>query len=107
MQIWTRRSVIASGLAAAGCAAFDRPRLGVMYGSVSRPDDQPPLILIPGAFGSSLRKRSSGREIWPVSNAKLLFSDYSELGLPIDPATLEPDAAQCRGLRGVPRGARA
>ena len=92
MQFWTRRSVIASGLAAAGCAAFDRPRLGVMYGSISRPDDQPPLILIPGAFGSSLRKRSSGREIWPVSDSKLLFSDYHELGLPIDPATLEPDA---------------
>jgi len=92
MRRWTRRSVIASGLALAGCAAFDRPRLAVMYGSVSRPDDQPPLILIPGAFGSSLRKRSSGREIWPASDSKLLFSDYSELELPIDPATLEPDA---------------
>ena len=61
-------------------------------GAFRRPDEQPPLILIPGAFGSSLRMRSSGREIWPVSNAKLLFSDYRELGLPIDPATLEPDA---------------
>jgi pimeloyl-ACP methyl ester carboxylesterase len=92
MRRWTRRSVIASGLALAGCAAVDRPRLAVMYGSVSRPDDQPPLILIPGAFGSSLRERSSGREIWPASEAKLLFSDYRELELPIDYATLEPDA---------------
>jgi hypothetical protein len=92
MRRWTRRSVIASGLALAGCAAVDRPRLAVMYGSVSRPDDQPPLILIPGAFGSSLRKRSSGREIWPASDSMLLFGDYRELELPIDPATLEPDA---------------
>lgn len=92
MRRWTRRSVIACGLALAGCAAVDRPRLAVMYGCVSRPDDQPPLILIPGAFGSSLRKRSSGREIWPASDSKLLFSDYRELELPIDPATLEPDA---------------
>jgi hypothetical protein len=92
MRGWTRRSVIASGLALAGCAVVDRPRLAVMYGSVSRPDDQPPLIVIPGAFGSSLRKRSSGREIWPASDYQLLFSDYRELELPIDPATLEPIA---------------
>ncbi len=63
-----------------------------MDGSVPRPDDQPPLILVPGAFGSSLRECSSGREIWPVSDSRLLFSDYRELALPIDPATLEPDA---------------
>ncbi|MDH4167532.1 MAG: hypothetical protein OEV90_14125 [Gammaproteobacteria bacterium] len=92
MRRWTRRSVIASGLALAGCAAVDRPRLAAMYGSVSRPGDQPPLILIPGAFGSSLRKRSSGREIWPASDSMLLFGNYRELELPIDPATLEPDA---------------
>jgi pimeloyl-ACP methyl ester carboxylesterase len=92
MRNWTRRSVIAAGLAAAGCAVVDRPRLGVMYGGVTRPADQPPLILIPGAFGSSLRERRTGSEIWPVSNARLLFGNYRELELPIDAATLEPDA---------------
>jgi pimeloyl-ACP methyl ester carboxylesterase len=92
MRCWTRRSVIAAGLSLAGCAAFDRSQQAVTYASVTRPDDQPPLILVPGAFGSSLRECSSGREIWPVSDSRLLFSDYRELALPIDPATLEPDA---------------
>lgn len=92
MRCWTRRSVIAAGLSLAGCAAFDRSQQAVTYARVTRPDDQPPLILVPGAFGSSLRECSSGREIWPVSDSRLLFSDYRELALPIDPATLEPDA---------------
>ncbi len=92
MRNWTRRSVIAAGLAAAGCAVVDRPRLGVMYGGVTRPADQPPLILIPGAFGSSLREKRTGNEIWPVSTARLLLGNYRELELPIDAATLEPDA---------------
>lgn len=91
MRNWTRRSVVAAGLAAAGCAIVDRPRLGVMYGGVTRPADQPPLILIPGAFGSSLREKRTGSEIWPVSDARLLFGNYRELELPIDAATLEPD----------------
>jgi pimeloyl-ACP methyl ester carboxylesterase len=63
-----------------------------MYGSVSRPGDQPPLILIPGAFGSSLREKSTGREIWPVSDVRLLFGNYRELELPIDTSTLAPNA---------------
>ena len=55
MQRWTRRGVLASGLALAACA-LESPSLVRMYGS-ARPGTQPPLILIPGAFGSSLRDR--------------------------------------------------
>lgn len=98
MRCWSRRSVIAAGLGLAGCAAMDRTRLGVLYGTMSRPADQPPLILIPGAFGSSLRDRRSGRELWPVSDSKLLLSNYRELELPIDPDTLEPDASRAEAF---------
>jgi pimeloyl-ACP methyl ester carboxylesterase len=91
MRHWTRRGIIGSSLALAACAVFDRPQLGQLYAGTARPPDQPPLILIPGAFGSSLRDRSSGRELWPVSDSRLLLGNYRELELPIDPATLQPD----------------
>ena len=94
MRCWSRRSVLAAGLGLAGCAAIDRSPLDRLYGAVSRPAGQPPVILIPGAFGSVLRDRASGRELWPVSDSKLLLDDYEDLGLPINPVTLEPDPGQ-------------
>jgi pimeloyl-ACP methyl ester carboxylesterase len=84
---WTRRGVLASGLALAACAV-ERPRIGRVYGPPPR--DQPPLILIPGAFGSSLRDRSTKQEAWPASSQKLLLGNYRSLELPIDFRTLEP-----------------
>jgi hypothetical protein len=92
MRCWSRRSVIAAGLGLAGCAALDRSRLDQLYGGVSRPAGHPPVILIPGAFGSTLRDRRTGRELWPVSESRLLLGAYRELSLPFDPVTLEPDA---------------
>jgi hypothetical protein len=103
VQIWTRRSVIVAGLGLAGCAAVDRSRLGHLYG-LSRPVDQPPVVVIPGAFGSSLRDRRSGRELWPVSNSKLLLGNYRELGLPLDPVTLEPDSSQAEAYAVLREG---
>jgi hypothetical protein len=94
MRCWSRRSVLAAGLGLAGCAALKRSPLERLYAGVSRPARQPPVVLIPGAFGSVLRDRRSGRELWPVSTSKLLFDDYAELGLPIDPVTLDPDPGQ-------------
>ena len=44
---------------------------------------QPPLVVIPGAFGSSLRDRRTGREIWPGTNPQLLVSNYRALELDI------------------------
>jgi len=94
MERWTRRSVIASGLALAGCAAFDRPRLETVYRDAAAVTGgpRPPLILIPGAFGSSLRHRQTRDEIWPASDPKLLLGNYRELEMPIDPDSLEPVA---------------
>jgi pimeloyl-ACP methyl ester carboxylesterase len=89
---WNRRGFLAAGLGLglAGCARFDRPSLPWLYRTTQDNADQPPLIVIPGAFGSSLRDRRSGREIWPGSGGSLLVSNYADLELEIDPATLQP-----------------
>jgi pimeloyl-ACP methyl ester carboxylesterase len=53
---------------------------------------QPPLIVIPGAFGSRLLNSRTGREVWPGSSARLLFSSYEGLEVEIDGSTLNPRA---------------
>ena len=49
-----------------------------------------PVIVIPGAFGSRLRDRASGEELWPGPWWRILFSNYADLALDADPATGEP-----------------
>ncbi|HEY5680302.1 MAG TPA: hypothetical protein VIS55_09580 [Pseudomonadales bacterium] len=78
--------------AAAGCAQFGVPPLKRLYQSVPVPEDQPPLIVIPGAFGSKLRRRATGEEIWPRSGFALLFSSYPDVEVTIDADTLDPIA---------------
>jgi pimeloyl-ACP methyl ester carboxylesterase len=78
--------------AAAGCAQLGEPPLKRLYQSVAVPEDQPPLIVIPGAFGSKLRGRATGQEIWPRSGLALLFSSYPDVEVTIDPDTLDPVA---------------
>lgn len=91
---WSRRGFLAATLALAGCAGRKRPPLGPLYEPTRDSAGQPPLVLIPGAFGSSLRDRRTGREIWPRSNPRLLTSSYRDLEVSIDPATLEPIAGE-------------
>jgi len=92
MSRWTRRGFLAVGLGLAGCTRLDRPPLGPLYRATQESTDQPPLIVIPGAFGSRLRDRRTGREIWPRSDRSLLVSSYRALELDIDPDHLEPKA---------------
>jgi pimeloyl-ACP methyl ester carboxylesterase len=66
-----------------------------LYDQIGR-RDQPPLIVIPGAFGSRLLDTRSGREIWPRSSAKLLFSSYKGLEVEIDEDTLAPASGAIR-----------
>jgi pimeloyl-ACP methyl ester carboxylesterase len=89
---WSRRAFIAAGLSLGGCARFDRPPPGVLYGPTRGNTGQPPLVLVPGAFGSILRDGCSGREVWPGSSAELITSDYHDLEVGFDPVTLEPRA---------------
>ncbi len=72
----------------AACSAPVRPDLARMYSdAVASPDDTP-LILIPGLFGSKLRDRTTGVEVWPGDWKRVLFDDYSDLELKFDPVTL-------------------
>ena len=55
---------------------------------------QPPVILIHGVFGARLRDRKTEEEVWPGGIMSLLFSDYSNLALPIDKQTLMPASSK-------------
>jgi pimeloyl-ACP methyl ester carboxylesterase len=51
---------------------------------------QPPVILIHGAFGARLRDTVSHKEVWPGGLRSLLFHNYQEVALPINPDSLLP-----------------
>ncbi|HSS47180.1 MAG TPA: hypothetical protein VLL03_07190, partial [Burkholderiales bacterium] len=55
-----------------------------------RNTEQPPVIVVPGLFGSKLRDRATGKEVWPGSTLDIVFGKYEDLGLEIDPDTLLP-----------------
>jgi len=77
-------------LATAGCARTSAPPLALLYQDIGPKAGQPPLIVIPGAFGSQLRHRTTGQEIWPESDTSLMFSNYDNIEVAIDAETLEP-----------------
>ncbi len=51
-----------------------------------------PVVVIHGAFGARIRN-TKGEEIWPGTQTNLLFSNYDDLALHIDPKTLNPQAS--------------
>lgn len=75
------------GLSACSQAPM-RPDLGRIYSHARHSPDSTPVIVIPGLFGSKLRDRQTGAEVWPGNWQRVLFSDYRELALdaPEDPA---------------------
>ena len=73
----------------AGCATT-APDLQRLYSMLSGNPDQPPVIVIHGALGSRLARANDAKEVWPGSVRRILFSEYRELQLDIDPATLLP-----------------
>ena len=96
----SRRGFLLSGLSlASGCKPIpDRPPLEELYRHYGS-QDQPPLILIPGAFGSRLREIKTGKEVWPGSDARLLFSNYKGLEVSINEKTLDPNADEIEAYR--------
>ena len=68
----------------------DRGDSIAIYGRGFGNPEPPPLVVIPGAFGSELHDPASGREIWPGSAARLLVSSYRDIALAFDEDTLEP-----------------
>ena len=79
---------------AGGCTRmFTRaPPLRDLYRDVGA-REQPPLVVIPGAFGSRLLDERTGRAVWPGRSARLLLSNYRSLEVGIDEDTLEPVTA--------------
>lgn len=67
-----------------------RPDLKRLYQIGTARADNTPVILIPGAFGSRLRDRASGDEVWPGPWWRILFSNYADLALDFDAATGQP-----------------
>jgi pimeloyl-ACP methyl ester carboxylesterase len=77
------------GCLVAACSSPPRPDFGRLYGTTAGSTDDTPVILIPGLFGSKLRERNTGVEVWPGAWNRVLFSDYADLALAFDPTTLE------------------
>lgn len=75
----------------AACAG-PGPPLRELYRPTPWSPAQPPLIVIPGAFGSRLDSTIRGNELWPASTSKLLFSQYTDLAIEIDRDSLEAKA---------------
>jgi len=75
-------------LAGACTKASPGPDLAWLYGVGTQFADTTPVILIPGLFGSRLRDRTTGVEVWPGTAWMLLFDDYHELALDFDRTTL-------------------
>jgi pimeloyl-ACP methyl ester carboxylesterase len=71
------------------CTTAPRPDLSRLYRVSDQFSDTTPVILIPGLFGSKLRNKKTGKEVWPGSVTDVLFSDYRDLALKFDPQTLQ------------------
>src|SRR5436305_14364036 len=81
--------LVVAALALASCSDNPtRPDLGRLYRAGTSFADATPVIVIPGVFGSKLRDRTSGTEVWPGSARMILFGDYRHLALDFDPTTL-------------------
>ena len=86
----------------AGCTHSIQPDLIRLYG-FQKPQHinagQPPVVLIHGAFGSRLVD-ATGEEVWPGKLSRLLFDDYADIRLDVDPETLlpRPDDLEVSGV---------
>ncbi|MCI0517239.1 MAG: alpha/beta fold hydrolase [Woeseiaceae bacterium] len=72
------------------CGSTPTTDLGRLYGTQLGNREQPPVVLIHGALGGRLSNSVNGKEVWPGSLAKIIFSDYADLKLDIDPQSLTP-----------------
>ena len=79
--------ILISGLQS--CSHAVKPDLERLY-QQNREVRQPPVILIHGLMGSRLANSKTGEEVWVGNLSKLLFSNYSEIALEIDPDSLLP-----------------
>ena len=85
-------ALVAALVLLAACSAPLQPDLARLYRVGAGNVDTTPVIVIPGLFGSRLRDRTTGVEVWPGSWSDLLFGDYRGLALTFDAQTLEVQA---------------
>jgi pimeloyl-ACP methyl ester carboxylesterase len=78
---------LCASAATAGCGLLSRGPLRESPDWFDPTAPRPPVVFVHGAFGSRLRHRTTGAEIWPVGTAELLVSSFPELALPLDPET--------------------
>lgn len=93
-QLYSRVTLLLAHLAAVvfilgGCMDYGAPNLQLLYRQANEVN-QPPVIVIHGLLGGKLRDQQSLTELWFGSFTKLLFSDFENIKLDIDPDTLEP-----------------
>lgn len=88
-RIWPATVTLALAAALAACSAPLQPDLARMYRVAAVSPDRTPVIVIPGLFGSKLRNRTTGVEVWPGGWNRILLDDYSDLALKFDPTTFE------------------
>lgn len=85
--------MISLTLIISGCSRYRAaPDLDWLYAAAREADNRPPLILMHGQLGARLVDQSTGKERWPGSLYRMLFSRYADLALTIDPETLTPEA---------------
>jgi pimeloyl-ACP methyl ester carboxylesterase len=70
------------------CNRPSAPDLERLYHAGADPRDTTPVIVIPGLFGSKLRNRATGTEVWPGSPTTILFHDYRDIALDFERTTL-------------------
>ena len=71
------------------CSHAVKPDLERLY-EQNRMVKQPPVVLIHGMMGSRLTDSNTGKEVWVGSLSRLLFSNYEDIALEIDPDSLLP-----------------
>lgn len=69
-----------------------KPDLHRLYMETMMVEDQPPVVFIHGVLGSKLQNIHGQNNIWPGPASHVLFHDYSDLAMDIDPLTLQPSS---------------
>ena len=96
------RTTFACLLVLLGACTGLQTDLSRIYSQQADSSGQPPVVVVHGALGGRLFDPVADREVWPGSLLRVLFDDYEDLRLDIDPRTLTPTRSATRPV-GVTR----